>query len=73
MSSALFRVALVETAPVANASPVKPKRQFRVLVDYPNGDEKYIYFPRDGGYYPRGHRSNTNVEYQLILESYDCA
>ncbi len=52
---------------------VNPKRQFRVAIQCPNGDERYVYFPRDGGYYPRGHRSNTNVEYQLILEAYDCA
>ena len=50
-----------------------PKRQFRVYIQCPNGDGKFVYFPRDGEYYPRGHRSNTSVEYQLILEPYDCA
>ena len=50
-----------------------PKRKFRVWIQCPNGEEKFIDFPRDGGYYPRGHRSNTNAEYQLVLEAYDCA
>ena len=52
---------------------INPKRKFRVWIQCPNGDEKYVYFPRDGGHFPRGYRSNTDVEYQLILESYDCA
>lgn len=51
---------------------INPKRKFRVWIQCPNGDEKYVYFPRDGGHFPRGYRSNTDVEYQLIIEPYDC-
>jgi len=31
---------------------INPKRKFRVWIQCPNGDEKFVYFPRDGGYFP---------------------
>ncbi len=51
---------------------IRPKRKFRVEVECPNGSKKTIYFPRDGGYFPKGYRANSDVHYQLVLESYDC-
>ena len=51
---------------------VNPKRKFRVRIQCPNGNGLYVFFPRTGGFFPKGHKSNSNVEYQLILEDYDC-
>ena len=43
-----------------------------VWIDRSNAAKKTIYFPRDGGYLPKGYRANSDVHCQLVLESYDC-
>ncbi len=51
---------------------LNPKRKFRVRIECPNGSKKWVYFPREGGYYPKRYRANSDEDYQLVLENYDC-